>query len=242
MVLRLASTAAQHQSPQLQPKQPSLHWCHFVAGLIAIVAGILILFKAESIAGSSARCTAASWLLCLMEMSASDVWLDVMGGVGESTFLSSLPAQAYGACYGKTCFSAVRALLFQEQRRRAAKTVFVLKYFSNFPLKYLHILTMEACLVMLLLLVYRMQAVDWGLRLLRLSLLLSLFGCFYNTFIFYHSAHLVRGLPWHFGWGRVLNHCTTRQECFMAWKMVESGVKSCSGWRFLGKRGKLPLE
>ena len=35
MVLRLASTAAQHQSPQLQPKQPSLHWCHFVAGLIA---------------------------------------------------------------------------------------------------------------------------------------------------------------------------------------------------------------
>ena len=116
-----------------------------------------------------------------------------MGGVGESTFLSSLPAQAYGACYGKTCFSAVRALLFQEQRRRAAKTVFVLKYFSNFPLKYLHILTMEACLVMLLLLVYRMQAVDWGLRLLRLSLLLSLFGCFYNTFIFYHSTLLVRG-------------------------------------------------
>ena len=54
-----------------------------------------------------------------------------MGGVGESTFLS-VPAQAYGACYGKTCFSAVRALLFQEQRRRAAKTVFVLKYFSGF--------------------------------------------------------------------------------------------------------------
>lgn len=55
-----------------------------------------------------------------------------MGGVGESTVLS-VPAQAYGACYGKTCFSAVRALLlFQEQRRRAAKTVFVLKYFSGF--------------------------------------------------------------------------------------------------------------
>ena len=67
---------------QLQPKQPSLHWCHFVAGLIAIFAGILNLFKAESIAGSSARCTAASWLLCPMEMSASDVWQDVMGGRG----------------------------------------------------------------------------------------------------------------------------------------------------------------
>ena len=132
MVLRLASTAVQHQSPQLQPKQPSLDWCHFVAGLLAIFAGILNLFKAESIAGSSARCTAASWLLCPMEMSASDVWQGVMGGVGESTVLS-VPAQAYGACYGKTCFSAVRALLlFQEQRRRAAKTVFVLKYFSGF--------------------------------------------------------------------------------------------------------------
>ena len=34
-----------------------------------------------------------------------------MGGVGESTVLS-VPAQAYGACYGKTCFSAVKALLF----------------------------------------------------------------------------------------------------------------------------------
>ena len=111
MVLRLASTAVQHQSPQLQPKQPSLDWCHFVAGLLAIFAGILNLFKAESIAGSSARCTAASWLLCPMEMSASDVWQDVIGGVGKSTFLS-VPAQAYGACYGKTCFSAVRALLF----------------------------------------------------------------------------------------------------------------------------------
>ena len=56
-----------------------------------------------------------------------------MGGVGESTVLS-VPAQAYGACYGKTCFSAVRALLFQEQSRRAEKTVFVSKYFSGFPL------------------------------------------------------------------------------------------------------------
>ena len=45
MVLRLASTAVQHQSPQLQPKQPSLHWCHVVAWLLAIVALIIRLFQ-----------------------------------------------------------------------------------------------------------------------------------------------------------------------------------------------------
>ena len=61
-----------------------------------------------------------------------------MGGVGESTLFSSVPAQAYGACYGKTCFSTVRALFFKELRGRAAKTVFGLKYFSGFSLIYLH--------------------------------------------------------------------------------------------------------
>ena len=45
VVLRLASTAVQHQSPQLQPKQPSLHWCHFVAGLLAIFALIIRPFQ-----------------------------------------------------------------------------------------------------------------------------------------------------------------------------------------------------
>ena len=40
---------------------------------------------------------------------------------------------------------------------------------------------METCCFMLFLFWYRMQAVDWALRL---SWLLSLFGCFYNTFVF----------------------------------------------------------
>ena len=73
MVLRLASTAVQHPSPQLQPKQPFFALMSFCSVTDSIFPLISRPFEAESFAGSSARCTAASWLLCRMETSASDV-------------------------------------------------------------------------------------------------------------------------------------------------------------------------
>ena len=75
-------------------------------------------------------------------------------------------------------------------RAGGQKRRFLSRSISPVSLWFKHVLY---CFVMLLLFVYGMQVVDWGLRLLRLSLLLSLFGCFYNTFIFYHSTLLVRG-------------------------------------------------
>ena len=163
-----------------------------------------------------------------MEMSASDVWQDVIGGVGKSTFLS-VPAQAYGACYGKTCFSAVRALFVLGAEREGSKDGFCLEVFLRFPFEQL--LRKHVCF-MLFLLLYGIQLVDWALRL---SLLLSLSGCFCTAFVFVLVFFYVTGSHDTLGEAESSTIERLARNASMASKMVESGVKSCSGWRFLGK-------
>ena len=139
-------------------------------------------------AGSSARCTAASWLLCLMEMSASDgdrmSWVD---WVNQLFFLRQLrhmePAMArHVSPQSGPCCS--RGKEGGQQRRFLSWSISPVSVRTTY---------METCYFMLLPFAYGIQVVDWGLRLLRLSLLLSLFGCFYNTCVFICSILLVRG-------------------------------------------------
>ena len=80
-------------------------------------------------------------------------------------------------------------VFLKEQRGRAAKTVFGLKYFSGFALKYLH----GKMLFHVVSVLYVIEVVDWGLRLI---LPLSLFDCFYDTFILILVLFLSRALAW----------------------------------------------
>ena len=169
-----------------------------------------------------------------METSASDVWQDDrmswVEWVNQPLFLLCQlrhmePAMArHVSPQSEPCFSS--------SREGGQQRLFLA--WSNSPVSLWYIY-METCCFMLFLFLYVIQVVDWGLRL---SLLLSLSDCFYDTFIFILVLFLSRALAWltwHVGWGRVLNHWTNHKLCFMAPKIVASGVKSCSGWRCLRK-------
>ena len=136
MALRLASTAVQHQSPQLQPKQRYLHWCHFVAGLLAIFTGIFKYLKSFQ---GRVHCR----LFCQMHCSILDAMFD--GNVrpvmcDRMSWVEWVNQLFFLLCQLRHMEPAMARhvspqsgpLLFQGQRRRAAKTVFVLKYFSGF--------------------------------------------------------------------------------------------------------------
>ena len=92
---------------------------------------------------------------------------------------------------------------------------------------------METCCFMLFLLLYGIQLVDWAFRIKFTTVPVWLFLyciCLCLSILFSHGPSMtlwVRPSP------QPLND--SPQECFMASKMVESGLKSCSGWRFLGK-------
>ena len=171
MVLRLASTAVQHQSPQLQPKQPSLHCCHFVAGLLSIFAGI---FFSRPSPLPALLPDALQHFGCYVWWKRQPVMCDRMSWVewvNQLFFLCQLrhmePAMArHVSPQSGPCCSRSRE--GGQQRRFLSWSISQVSFRTTY---------METCCFMLLPFAYGIQVVDWGLRLLRLSLLLSPFAC-----------------------------------------------------------------
>ena len=238
MVLRLASTAVQNQSPQLQPKQPFLSLMSFWS--FCSVTDCHRCFNLKTFWGR-VLCQLFCQMHCsiLVAMFDGDIsqwcvtgWLGCDGWIGWINLYFFCASSGIWSLLWQDMFLHSQGLVFSSSREGGQQRLFLA--WSNSPVSLWYI-CMETCCFMLFLFLYVIQVVDWGLRL---SLLLSLSDCFYDTFIFILVLFLSRALAWltwHFGWGRVLNHWTTRKECFMASKTVASRVKSCSGWSWFGK-------
>ena len=178
MVLRLASTAVQHQSPQLQPKQPSLDWCHFVAGLRCHLCWNLQSFQGR------VHCRLFCQMHCsiLVAMSDGNVSQWCVTGCHGWRWVNQLffllcqlrhmePAMArHVSPQSAPCFS--RSKEGGQQRRFLSWSISPVSFRTTFT---------ETCCFMLFLLLYGIQLVDWALGL---SLLLSLSGCFCTAFVF----------------------------------------------------------
>ena len=135
-MVRLASTAVQHQLPQLQPKQPSLHWCHFVAWLLAIFAPIIRPFQGQ--VHGRLFCQMHCSILVAMSDGNVSQWC-VTGCHGWSGWIncSFYASSGIWSLLWQDMFLRSQGLVVLGAKREGSKDGFCLEAFLRFPFEQL---------------------------------------------------------------------------------------------------------